>query len=75
MMNNPFMVRMTERFAQRVEKMGADLPKQIDAACRLAYGRPTTDLERRTLIEIAQKHGLASACRLILNSNEFVFVD
>jgi hypothetical protein len=75
MMNNPFMVRMAERFAQRVEKTGTELPTRIDDACRLAYGRPATDLERRTLIEIAQKHGLASACRLILNSNEFVFVD
>jgi hypothetical protein len=75
MMNNRFMVRMAEHFAERVEKLGADLPGQIDAACRLAYGRAATDLERRTLVEVAQRHGLASACRLILNANEFVFVD
>jgi hypothetical protein len=75
MMNNRFMVRMAELFAQRVEKLGVDLPTRINAACRLAYGRPATDLELRTLVEISQKHGLASACRLIVNSNEFVFVD
>jgi hypothetical protein len=75
MLNNPFMVKTAEHFAERLEKSSADLPSQIDAGCRLAYGRPATKLERDTLVEIAARHGLANACRLILNSNEFVFVD
>ena len=37
--------------------------------------RPATAEERAILTEIAAKHGLASACRLILNTNEFLFVD
>jgi hypothetical protein len=75
MMNNRFVVRMAEHFAARVEKMSPDTAGRIDAACRLAYGRPATDLERRALTEISERHGLANACRVILNSNEFVFVD
>jgi hypothetical protein len=75
LMNNKFVVRMAEHFAERVSKLGPDDASRVDAACRLAYGRPPTDLERRVLTEVAEKHGLANACRLILNSNEFVFVD
>jgi hypothetical protein len=70
------MVRMAERFAQRVEKQApGDLPKQIDAACRFAFGRAPTQEESAALLEVAQKHGMANACRLIFNTNEFVFVD
>ena len=31
--------------------------------------------EGATLVAYAAKHGLANLCRLILNSNEFVFVN
>jgi cytochrome c553 len=76
LLNNKFMVRMAERFAQRVETQAPnDVPKQIDTACRLAFGRAPTPDESATLLEVAQKHGLANACRLIFNTNEFVFVD
>jgi hypothetical protein len=74
-MNNRFMVRMAERFAERVKRDSSDLPGQIDAACRLAFGRKATREESETLLSVAQQHGLPNACRLILNTNEFVFVD
>jgi hypothetical protein len=41
----------------------------------VALGRSPSDEERRTLAAIATEHGLANACRVILNLNEFVFVD
>ncbi|HEY7115751.1 MAG TPA: PSD1 and planctomycete cytochrome C domain-containing protein [Tepidisphaeraceae bacterium] len=75
LLNDRFMIRMADHFAQRLAKSSPDLAIQIDTACRLAYGRPPTDLEKPTLAEIAQKHGLANTCRLIFNSNEFLFVD
>lgn len=75
LLNNPFMVRMSEHFAARVENMSGDMAGRIDAACWLAYGRGATELEKRTLVTIAEKYGMASVCRVILNSNEFVFVD
>jgi hypothetical protein len=74
-LNNRFMVRMAEQFGERVAKLSPDIGGQVGAACRLAFGRKATDVERRTLGDIARKHGLASACRVILNSNEFLFVD
>lgn len=76
LLNNRFMVRMAERFAQRVESDAPrDLPAQIDAACRFALGRAATPDESAALLKVAQKHGLPNACRLIFNTNEFVFVD
>lgn len=75
LLNNRFMVRMAEHFAARVEKMQPDLPARIVTAYRLALGRAPTSEETQVLVEVATKHGLANACRLIFNMNEFCFVD
>jgi hypothetical protein len=44
-------------------------------AYQLAFGRQPTADERRLVGEYTAKNGLANACRVILNSNEFLFVD
>jgi hypothetical protein len=41
----------------------------------LALGRPATRSEIKVLQAYALKHGLANTCRVILNSNEFMFVN
>ena len=41
----------------------------------LAFGRPARVDERRALLDYAERYGLDKACRLLLNANEFVFVD
>jgi hypothetical protein len=58
-----------------VERLGDTPAAQLTAAFRLALGRTPDADELATLTQLAQKHGLANACRVILNSNEFVFVD
>jgi len=75
MLNNKFMVRMSQHFAARVEREGADAGERIDAAFRHALGRDPLPSERDGLIGYANQFGLANACRLILNLNEFSFVD
>jgi hypothetical protein len=75
MLNNSFMVRMAEHFAARVEREAPDLRGRIDAAYRLAVGRPPSPSEATILLDVAQKHGLPNVCRLIFNASEFVFVD
>jgi len=75
LLNNGFMVRMSEHFADRVAAMADDVPDQLRAAMRLALGRDPTSQELSLLTSVAQEHGLSNACRLILNLNEFVFVD
>lgn len=74
LLNDPFLVRQAEYFAARVHDAG-DLPAQIERAYRLALGRSPTLDERTALTEYAAKHGMANACRVLFNLNEFVFID
>jgi len=75
LMNDKFMVRMSEHFARRVEKMAPDLAGQIGSAYRLALGRSPKVDELRLLTDLAHKDGMANVCRLIFNTNEFLFID
>jgi hypothetical protein len=75
LLNNPFMVRQAELFAERLQKLEASSDRQIEAAYRLALGRHPAAQEREELTAYARRHGLANACRLLLNCNEFLFID
>jgi hypothetical protein len=75
MLNDKFMVRMSEHLAERAAKAGPDTAAQVRAVYRLALGREPTARESQLLAGYAQKHGLANACRVVLNSNEFLFVN
>jgi hypothetical protein len=74
-LNNPFVLRQCEYLTARLQRESAELSEQIDRAYRLALSRPPRPTEAVLLCAYAQKHGLANACRLLLNSSEFVFVD
>jgi hypothetical protein len=73
--NDAFVLRQSEYLADRLRRARPDAGGQIDLACRLALGRQPRADERRMLTEYARQYGLANACRVILNMNEFVFVD
>ena len=76
LLNNGFVLVQAERFAQRVQaEAGESLDAQVTRAFELAIGRAPDAVERDTLIELAQAHGLANTCRTILNLNEFAYVD
>jgi hypothetical protein len=75
LLNNQFTVRQSEHFAERLRAISDDPAKQIAAAYELALSRPPTSDEVETLTKYVARHGLANGCRVILNSNEFVFVD
>ncbi len=75
LLNNQLMVAMAKHFAARVEADAPDLEAQIASAFQLATNRAPRLEEQRALTDYAAQHGLANACRLIFNLNEFVFVD
>jgi hypothetical protein len=76
MMNNAFVLRMADRFAERLKKeAGDDAGKQVTRAYELAYGRRATDDEIARVRPVIERHGLAVFCRAVFNSNEFVYVD
>ena len=89
MLNNHFIVRYSEHLAERLARSSPfplkgptaevaaanGLAAQIREAFLLAYSRPPTAEEIDMLSGYASRHGMANLCRLIFNSNEFVFVN
>jgi mono/diheme cytochrome c family protein len=75
LLNDRLMVTMAAQLSARLENEAGDLPGRIDRAFLLAFGRAPTPPEREALIAHASKFGLANACRVLFNLNEFVFID
>ncbi len=75
LLNDKFVVRQTEHIAERIGQESAEPERQVELLYRLVLGRMPTDEERRAVGSYARKYGLANACRVLVNSNEFVFVD
>jgi hypothetical protein len=75
-LNNGFMLAQAARFAARVRRdAGDDIAPQITRAIQLAFGRTVREDELIALTEFTQQHGLENTCRVILNLNEFSFID
>ncbi len=74
-LNDAFVTRQCEHFAARLQRERSSLEEQVDRACELVFARRPTGTEQSKLTAHARKHGLASACRVLFNSNEFMFID
>jgi hypothetical protein len=75
LLNNEFVLVHAKAMAARLEKMTPDRARQITAACELLWARPPTEDEARLFAAHAGKHGLASLCRVLFNTNEFLFAE
>jgi mono/diheme cytochrome c family protein len=75
LLNDPFMLKQAEHLAERLKLATKDSGAQTELAFRLLFARDPTQEERVEVAEYAAKHGLASACRLLFNLNEFMFID
>jgi hypothetical protein len=73
--NSTLTVRYAEHFAELLERSEPDMKARIDAACEWTWGRPPASDEQSELAAYAEQHGLANLCRLLFNSNEFIFVN
>ncbi|MBV8880619.1 MAG: DUF1553 domain-containing protein, partial [Planctomycetaceae bacterium] len=69
-LNDRFVVRQSEHLAARIA--GAD---EVPKAYRLLLQRAPSASESAALGDYRKRHGLANACRVLLNSNEFMFLD
>jgi hypothetical protein len=76
LLNSQFVNRQAGFFAERVEREAAsdDIEDQVRQAVRLALSRAADDEELRALSDLARKYGLKQVCRVLLNANEFVFL-
>lgn len=79
LLNNPFNLEMSRRFASRVQQVDGlsevALEAQVQRAVMLALQRPPTNAEQAEFVAYAQTHGLPNLCRVLLNLSEFVFLD
>ncbi len=75
LLNNPFVICQCDHMARRLELLAPDVPGRVQALFLMAYGRPPAADEEKMLAAYARRHGLENLCRLIVNSNEFLFVN
>ena len=75
LMNDPFILKQSECFAERLGTMAKDAAGRVKAGFRLAFGRAPTAEESSALIPFVEKQGLPSFCRVLFNTNEFFFVN
>ncbi len=75
LLNNEFVLVHAKALAARLEKHSTERAKQIEFACRLVWGRPPTADEAKLFAAYADKHGLPNLCRVLFNTNEFLFAD
>lgn len=74
--NGDFVNRQARHFADRLRReAGDDKTRQVELAYRLALARPPTESETRTMAEFLDRQPLEQMCRVILNLNEFAYVD
>jgi hypothetical protein len=69
------MLRMAEHFSTRAQSETKDRPQQITRAFQLSTGRRPSPDQLSALTQYEVEYGMENLCRLILNLNEFVFVD
>ncbi len=73
--NSRFTLDESQAFADHVVKQVGDEPaKQVRRAYQQALGREPTKAELRDASPIVREYGLETLCRVLFNSNEFVFL-
>jgi hypothetical protein len=75
MWNDAFVIHHAERFAQRLAKLTTTSSAQIQLACEFTLNRAATETELKDFQTYVDRHGLANFCRVLFNSNEFMFLN
>ncbi|WP_417377972.1 PSD1 and planctomycete cytochrome C domain-containing protein [Gimesia sp.] len=75
LLNNRFVLHFAQKMAERAVNSETRRPDQIRQIVLWTWLREPTADELNQLTELANQHGLESVCRLVLNSNEFLFVE
>jgi hypothetical protein len=73
--NSPFVLEESARLANRVKKEAGESPEaQIRRAFEIVLGRQPSEKETQASLAAAKQHGLATLCRALFNSSEFLFL-
>ena len=79
MYNGDFVNEEARFFAKRVRSLCSDSEQQLEVAFELALGRQPTATEKKQLARVVSSAdrdaGLVGVCRVLLNTNEFMYID
>jgi len=81
MINGPWMMLRAKALARRLDDSSATLDERVTAAYRAAFGREPATAEMRAALDFLQSStatgddALVDFCHVLLNSNEFLYVD
>ena len=75
LLNHSFTLRMADAFAKKLETQSAMADEQISLAFVHTAGVPPSPEQLAASREFVNKHGLSPFCRVLLNSNAFLYVD
>ena len=73
--NNDFMLRQASYLGIRIENEAPDTPARIHRAFELCFQRPPTATELQAAQTLVTDQGLFALCRMLMNANEFVYLD
>lgn len=73
--NNDFILHQSQSMAMVLESSYADTNTRVNECVWRLWGREPTPAELLELSGFVQIHSLAELCRVLFNSNEFLFVD
>ena len=73
--NNDFVLHHCQVLGEKLIAEETTFDTQVAEAYRQIILREPGEATRLLLVEYAEQHGLAAMCRVLLNSNEFLFVD
>jgi hypothetical protein len=75
LINNDFVLKQAQMFAERVRKEAGDDPvQQINLAYRIALARPPSQAELAVALDLAGSHSLTDVAHVILNLSEFLYL-
>ncbi len=73
--NSEFVIDQAAKFASRLKSESPQsIDKQIVSAFYYAFGREPTASEQTASNKVVTEHGLTTLCRVMFNSNEFLFM-
>lgn len=75
LMNNPFVLAQAGHLAARIGAVAGTPEDQVIAAFRFTLQRRPDAREMAEMTQYLSREGLPNLCRLLLNTNEFIFVD
>lgn len=73
-LNDDFVLHFCQELGDSVSNRHPNLNDQVTAVCQLIWLRNPNPAEQKLLLQYSQQHGLAALCRILINSNEFIFI-